>query len=124
MVATDELSEGVARQHASDLRLFSLVEGIVDVTAIEQFHLSQYRDALAKVPKNFLRSDKDQDLTIKALTRAHGALRCPAFWRMILRLSMPFLASIFDPISIAGLKAKMKPREPKKPDHPNPPSLD
>lgn len=67
MVATDELSEGVARQRASDLRLFSLVTGIVDVTAIEQFHLSQYRDALAKVPKNFLRSDKDQDLTIKAL---------------------------------------------------------
>jgi integrase len=67
MVATDELSVGVARQRASDLRLFSLVTGIVDVTAIEQFHLSQYRDALAKVPKNFLRSDKDQDLTIKAL---------------------------------------------------------
>ena len=67
MVATDGLSDGVARQRASDLRLFSLVTGIVDVTAIEQFHLSQYRDALSKVPKTFLRSDKDQDLTIKAL---------------------------------------------------------
>lgn len=67
LVVTDDLSDGVARQRASDLRLFSLVTGIVDVTAIEQFHLSQYRDALSKVPKTFLRSDKDQDLTIKAL---------------------------------------------------------
>lgn len=67
MVATDDLSDGVSRQRASDLRLFSLVTGIVDVTAIEQFHLSQYRDALSKIPKTFLRSDKDQDLTIKAL---------------------------------------------------------
>ncbi|MGB0902347.1 hypothetical protein [Halocynthiibacter sp.] len=77
MAKTDEFSEDVAKQRASDLRLFSLVTGIVDVTEIRQFHLSLYRDALGKVPKNFLRSAKDADLTISAVM-ARANLNSPA----------------------------------------------
>lgn len=77
MVETEDLSAKVATQRASDLRLFSLVTGVVDVAAIKQFHLSQYRDALTVVPKNFLRSVNDMDLTIQSLM-ARSALNAPA----------------------------------------------
>jgi hypothetical protein len=49
----------------------------VDVTAVKQFHLSQYRDALTGVPKNFLRSVNDMNLTIQSLM-ARSALNAPA----------------------------------------------
>ena len=77
MVETGDLSDAVAAQRASDLRLFSLVTGVVDVTAVKQFHLSQYRDALTGVPKNFLRSVNGMDLTIQSLM-ARSALNAPA----------------------------------------------
>lgn len=67
MAHLERLSKDVTKQRASDLRLFSLVTGIVDVQKIEQHHLSQYRDALGRIPKTFLRSEKDQDLTLKDL---------------------------------------------------------
>ena len=77
VVETENLSDAVAAQRASDLRLFSLVTGVLDVTAVKQFHLSQYRDALTGVPKNFLRSVNDMDFTIQSLM-ARSALNAPA----------------------------------------------
>ncbi len=77
MVETEDLSDAVSAQRASDLRLFSLVTGVVDMTAVKQFHLSQYRDALTGIPQNFLRSVNDMDLTIQSLV-ARSALNAPA----------------------------------------------
>ncbi|WP_371168827.1 hypothetical protein [Aliiroseovarius sp. 2305UL8-7] len=77
MAKADDLSEDVAKQRASDLRLFSLATGVVDVTNIKQFHLSLYRNALGKIQKNFLRSAKDADLTIEAVM-ARANLNKPA----------------------------------------------
>jgi integrase len=67
LAEVEKFSDDMAKQRASDLRLFSLVTGVVDVRDIEQHHLSKHRDALGQIPKTFQRSDKDQDLTFKDL---------------------------------------------------------
>ena len=73
MAVHDGLSAEVAKQRASDLRLFCFVTGVQTIDQVEQSHLRRYSDALKEIPKNFLRSCYDQNRSfaqVKEMARA------------------------------------------------------
>jgi nucleotide-binding universal stress UspA family protein len=73
MAVQDGLSAEVAKQRASDLRLFCFVTGVQTIDQVEQSHLRRYSDALKEIPKSFLRSCYDQNRSfaqVKELARA------------------------------------------------------
>ena len=61
MVRQDGLTDSVARQRASDLRLFCFVTGVQSILDLQQWHMRRYADALKEIPKNFLRSIHDKN---------------------------------------------------------------
>lgn len=124
-VTVNEIGSGMAAQRASDLRLFSFVTGILDVRDIRQFHLSQYRDALKSIPKNFLRSQKDADLTIdeimarsRLMDKTEIGLATSTMKRHFKSLELLINRAkseghmVSDTLDIAGLKSKQTAKGP------------